>query len=120
MIEKIRIEIKKRNIALKLHSQFSHPNAQKLISLLKDANVDDKELIAIINDVSDNFETCFKHNKPKPRPIVGFPSAKHFNETVALDLKEWSSNTWFLHMIDHLTRFSASCVIKSKHKEVIV
>ena len=23
-------------------------------------------------------------------------------------------------MIDHLTRFSASCVIKSKHKEVIV
>ena len=45
---------KKRNIALKLHCQFSHPNAQKLISLLKDANVDDKELIAIINDVSDN------------------------------------------------------------------
>ena len=57
MIEKIRIEIKKRNIALKLHSQFSHPNAQKLISLLKDANFDDKELIAIINDVSDNCET---------------------------------------------------------------
>ena len=42
---------------------------------------------------------------------------KNFNETVALDLKEWSSNTWFLHMINHLTRFSASCVIKSKHKE---
>ena len=63
---------------------------------------------------------CFKHNKAKPRPIVGFPLAKCFNETVALDLKEWSSNTWFLHMIDHLTKFSASCVIKSKYKEVIV
>ena len=120
MIEKIRIEIKKRNIALKLHCQFSHPNAQKLISLLKDANVDDKELIAIINYVSDDCETFFKHNKPKPRPIVGFPLAKHFNETVAFDLKEWSSNTWFLHMINHQTRFSASCVIKSKHKKVIV
>ena len=105
---------------MKSHCQFSHPNAQKLISLLKDANVDDKELIAIINDVSDNCEICFKHNKPKPRPIVGFPLAKRFNETVARDLKEWSSNTWFLHMIDHLTRFCASCVIKSKHKEVIV
>ena len=46
---------KKRNIALKLHCQFSHPNERKLISLLKNANVDDNELIAIIIDVSDNF-----------------------------------------------------------------
>ena len=45
----------KRNIALKLHHQFSHPNAQKHILLLKDANVDDNELITIINDVSDNW-----------------------------------------------------------------
>ena len=45
----------KRNIILKLHHQFSHPNAQKHILLLKDANVDDNELITIINDVSDNW-----------------------------------------------------------------
>ena len=41
---------------MKLLCQFSDPNTQKLISLLKDANVDDKQLIAIINDVSDNCE----------------------------------------------------------------
>ena len=35
----------------------------------------------MINDVIDTCETCFKHNKPKPRPIVGFPLAKHFSET---------------------------------------
>ena len=45
---------------------------------------------------------------------------KRFNETVALDLREWASSTWFLCLIDHLTRFIASRVIKSKHKEVIV
>ena len=28
---------KKQTVALKLHPQFNHPNAQKLISLLKDA-----------------------------------------------------------------------------------
>ena len=56
----------------------------------------------------------------KPKPIVGFPLAKEFNETVAMDLKHWSGNTWLLHIIDHLTRFSASCVINSKRKEVIV
>ena len=65
-------------------------------------------------------EICFKCKTPKPKLIVGFPLVKHFNETIALDLKAWFSNTWFLHMVDHLTRFSASCVIKSKHKEVIV
>ena len=46
---------------MKLHRQFSHSNAQKLISLLKDANVDDKELISIINDVSDSYGICFKY-----------------------------------------------------------
>ena len=111
---------KKRNIALKLHCQFSHPNAQKLISLLKDVKVDDKESIAIINDVSDNCEICLKYKKPKPRPTVAFPLAKCFNETVVLDLKEWPSSTWFLHMIDYLTRFIASFVITSKRKEGIV
>ena len=105
---------KKWNIALKLHRQFSHPNA------LKDVKVDDKESVAIINDVSDNCEMCLKYKKPKPRPIVAFPLAKCFNETVVLDLKEWSSNAWFLHMIDYLTRLSTSFVIKSKCKEVIV
>ena len=54
---------KKWNIALKLHHQFSHPNMQKRISLLKDTNIDDKELIAITNDVSDNCEICFKYKK---------------------------------------------------------
>ena len=40
-----------------------------------------------------------------------------------MDLKEWtegSSKTWFLHMIDHATRHSASTVIKYKMKEKIV
>ena len=48
-----------------------------------------------------------KYKKRKPRLIVAFDSAKRFIETVALDLKEWTSNKWFLHMKDRLTRFSA-------------
>ena len=56
----------------------------------------------------------------KPRRIVGFPLGKCFSETVALDLKELTLNTWFLHTTDHLTRFSTSCVIKSKCREVFV
>ena len=40
-----------------------------------------------------------------------------------MDLKEWtegSNKTWFLHMIDHATRYNASSIIKSKRKEIIV
>ena len=40
-------------------------------------------------------------NKTKPPPIAGFPLAKTFNETMIMDLKEWShyEKIWFLHMI---------------------
>ena len=78
---KIEDRSKKRNIALKLHYQFSHSTAQKLISLLKDINVEGNKLMA---DVSDNSEICFQFKKPKPRSIVGFPLAECFSETVAL------------------------------------
>ena len=49
--------------------------------------------------------------------------AKSFNETVGIDLKQWSSNppVWFLHLVDHATRYSSSsCVIYTKKKEEIV
>ena len=56
------------------------------------------------------------------QPVVGFPLAKIFNETTTMDLKEWfhDKKIWFLHMIDHSTRYSVSCVITSKGKELIV
>ena len=94
---------KKKNMANKLHRQFSHPTAEKLISLLKDADIIDEELFKLIIDLTSKCEICLKYKKPKPRPVVGFPIARVFNETVALDLKEWSSNTLFLHMIFGLT-----------------
>ena len=37
-----------------------------------------------------------------------------------MDLKQWSSNVWFLHIIDHATRYSSSCVIYTKKKEEVV
>ena len=68
------------------------------------------------------MKVCQKYEKPKPKLVVSFPLAKHFIETVALDLKDWKNNpkVWFLHIIDHLTQFSPSCVIKRKRKEQII
>ena len=41
---------------------------------------------------------------------------------MAMDLQEWSHDKkiWLLHMIDHATRYSISCVITSKKKELIM
>ena len=41
---------------------------------------------------------------------------------IDLKLKEWSfdEKIWLLHMIDHATRYSVSCIVISKKKELIV
>lgn len=55
---------------------------------MKDANIGDDNLFSIINNVNYKYEICHRYKEPKPKPIVSFPIAKTFNETVALDLKQ--------------------------------
>ena len=47
------------------------------------------------------------------------PIAIEFNEVVAMDLKV-IEHKLVLHLIDHVTRFSAAAVVKSKKKEEII
>ena len=112
----------KKKVAEKLHRQFGHANPIKLKELIKNANIQDDELVRMIDKVSTECEICIKYNRNNARPCVGFPLATRFNECVAMDLKQWSfkDKVWLIHIIDHLTRFSASCVIYSKKKEVII
>ena len=105
--------------AKKLHQTFGHPSAQRLIKLITDSgNADDKLLNAVTN-ITNSCDTCKRYKKTPPRPVVTFPLATTFNETVALDLKTYKNNAvYFLHMIDHATRFSAAGVIRSKTAEL--
>ena len=114
--------LEKQKTALELHMQFSHPNSSRLINLLNNCEIVDEELISFIKELDTKCEICLKYKKSKLQPIVRFPLAKSFNETIAMDLKEWSNSKkiWFLHIIDHATRYSVSSVIRSKKKEVIV
>ena len=112
----------KRKIVIKLHRQFIHPSSYKLITLFKDANLNDKELFAMVKNINNNSKVYQKYKEPKPKPVVIFLLATNLNKTVALGLKEWKSYTkvCFLHIIDHPTQFSASCVINMKQKEEII
>ena len=75
----------KVKIAAKLHRQFAHPHSGKMKLLLRDAQIIDKDSEKYLNDLDNTCEVCFKCKKPKPRPVVGFPIAKTFNETLAMD-----------------------------------
>ena len=110
-----------KSVAKKLHYQFTHPRTEKLVQLIKTAGVDDKELFQAIEDVRNRCDICKIHKKSMPRPSVTFPLATEFNETVAMDLKIYiKDRIYFLHMIDHATRFSAASVIISKKAGIII
>ena len=109
----------KRKIAIKLHRQFSHPSSDKLIGLVKDAGIKDKEFISVLQEVSLKCDLCNRYKKAPPRPVVGFSLAKRFNETVSLDLKE-IDGTRILHLIDNFTRFSVAGRVKSKDSSEII
>ena len=109
----------KRKMVSKLHRQFSHPSKERLRSLVTSAGIKDQQFLKLIETVSNKCEVCQLYKKPSPKPIVGFPNARVFNQTVAMDLKEYSKNVWFLHLIDLATRYSAAAVIRSKDKDVI-
>ena len=105
----------------KLHHQFGHPSARRLILLFKDAGIYDKETNAIVDKLTNSCESCVKHSKTPSRPVVSMNMAHEINDIVALDLKEFEKGKiYFLHMIDLASRFSRSCVIKSKEPKVIV
>ena len=70
-------------------------------------------------------KTCKIYSKPLARPVVGFSSAKSFNDIVAIDLKDYTNTDLgikykLMHLVDHCTRYGQCIVVKSKKKEVII
>ena len=79
---------------IKLHKQFAHPNPDRLINLLKDADVDNKAVFDMVKEVSLSCDTCKRYKKSPLRPVVGFPLAREFNEVVAVGLKSIGDNVY--------------------------
>ena len=115
------MEEKKEKKFKKLHHQFGHPSIKRLKQLLTDAEIDDSESHSLVEEITNGCDTCAKFKRTPSRPIVSMNMAKEMNDIVALDLKEYKKNDiYFLHMIDLATRFSRTCIIRSKDPKVIV
>ena len=84
---------------------MGHPTSLNLIELLKNADVNGKELCEIIEEITKECEVYLKYQKNQIRAVVGFPLATEFNEYVAMDLKQWSyqNKIRLIHIVDHLT-----------------
>ena len=103
----------------KLHKQFAHPSSKRLKQLIWNSGVKDSEIDGIIDNVTQNCDICKRFRRSPPRPIVNFPLASDFNETVAMDIK-FINNHPILHMIDHATRFSRACLLPNKKPNSII
>lgn len=110
----------KEKMVQKLHRQFAHPSARNLKALMKNAEVLDPEIEEKIEKISETCNVCKRYKKTPARPVVCMPLATRFNETVAMDLKEYKPGFFFLHVIDLHTRFGLARVIKRKLPNVIV
>ena len=110
------------SIASKLHHQFAHAPAQKLLYLVSHAGspwANNSALKTQIHQTVDNCSTCNLYKKPPPRLVVGLPLATRFQETVNMDLKFYHSKI-ILHLIDHTTRLSTAVYIPSELQNVIM
>ena len=104
---------------LKLHRQFAHPPKDKLVKLLKDANVWEDRYAAVIDDIIHRCDLCKIHKTTPPRPSVCLPLASEFNEKVAMDLKKWEQK-WIMYLVDMWSRLTvAQFIDRKKPSEVI-
>ena len=111
----------KEKVAKKLHSTFSHPKSTRLINMIKASGRNDEELFKSLRELDNKCEVCQKWGRPYPRPAVALPTATFFNEIIALDLKVFvKDKIYFLHLIDHATRYSQAVVIRTKKAQEVV
>lgn len=89
------------------------------MKFLRNANVNCRMLENEIITCSKSCETCKRHSKPIPRPVVSMPLASRMNELVAMDLKSYEDK-YFLVMVDHCTRYCAADLISNKKPMTII
>ena len=103
----------KYKVLLKLHRQFAHPSLKKLSALLQDAAKWQEEYTDLLVQIGKNCDLCQRYAKTPSHPVVSLPMASHFNEKVAMDLKQWNKR-WILHIIDMWSRYTVSVFVDRK------
>ncbi|KAK6187111.1 hypothetical protein SNE40_005204 [Patella caerulea] len=120
LFEEVQSKEQKMTLLMKLHLQFGHASSERLKKLLKSAGNVDNSIIQLVDEATKDCEVCIQYKRPPKKPVVGLPQATEFNELVAVDLHQLENNVWYLHIIDHFTRFSAGAIMRTKQSSMFI
>ena len=87
--------------------------------MISTAGISEEVLLDMAKDLDQGCEIHMRYKRPTSKPVTGFSLAHDFNQTVAMDPKQFKG-VYIFHMLDHATRYSAAAIINSKQKEVII
>lgn len=110
--------------AHKLHRAFGHSRSERIIEVLRSCGKSDKKIEDDLRKIDDKCDFCATFKRRSTNPSVALLRGNEFNDLVCLDLKfikeDDGKHTIVLHVIDHLSKFSAAKILRSKNgKEVI-
>ena len=109
-----------RKTATHLHRYFGHASGQKIGTVIRNSDIEQREDIQKeLKKLDESCEFCIKHKRAAPHQKVGLPLGQGFNSVIAMDLK-FIGDGIILHMIDVVTRFSSACIVEDKKAESIV
>ena len=126
-----RLELLKR-----IHVQFGHIGTDKVVGILKDAEVFEDGDRVILNKLRKGCKGCILRRRADSIPKVSAPSVSDFNEKVCIDLKIFGGGKAMeggtkapeqtraegniLHLTDAYTRYHQSVYVENKTCEAIV
>lgn len=94
----------------KLHRRFSHPSADRLYKMLKNARPDEtsQNTLDILENLTRRCDVCQRIQSAPVRSRVSFDTENlRFNEEIYMDVM-YIGHARILHVVDALTRFSAA------------
>ena len=80
----------------------------------------DGDVVKVLDKIYEKCVICHQFAATKPRPCVGLPLGRDFNDCVAMDLKIYQKqNLIILYLIDVFTRYTFAAIIKDKKAETV-
>ncbi|CAJ1367944.1 unnamed protein product, partial [Effrenium voratum] len=118
LMEMVMVETKKAETTLRrLHIRWYHPGAARMKALLQAAGVT-REVINLVQDVTDTCRICRAWSRPGPRSMTTTTLRTRFNEEVQIDLLFYRQYI-ILHMLDVCTRWTVASLMRARDSDEI-
>ena len=106
-----------RRALRRLHIRWYHPGAARMKALLQAAGVT-REVINLVQDVTDTCRICRAWSRPGPRSMTTTTLRTRFNEEVQIDLLFYRQYI-ILHMLDVCTRWTVASLMRARDSDEI-